>query len=320
MNVVTKSGSNEFKGGVNIYWFNDSLVDSDINVDSEYPEYHQMEFTDITATLGGPIVKDRLWFFAAYEYFRDGHAFPGSDPDLTPTWPADRYDLKLSARINDSNLIDGKIYFDEWGYPAAPSIYYEQSALAGEVGNNTAWALSYQGIFTDRTFMEVRYTGWKSNDDNLSQTGSMEPAYIDYSPPGGGPATYSGGVYWPFRYDTSVDQVSVTVSHFADDFVAGDHDFKFGIQASKGDAVTQSGASETGNYYYHFTLLRLRLLLQGRRDALLLRQRERVGGGVCRRLVDGDRPPDPQPGPALRLPQGDHSLVPASRCRRQPDR
>ncbi len=253
MNVVTKSGSNEFKGGVNIYWFDDSLVDSDINADSEFPEYHQMEFTDITATLGGPIVKDRLWFFAAYEYFRDGHAFPGSDPDLTPTWPADRYDLKLSARINDSNLIDAKIYADEWGYPAAPSIYYEQSALAGEVGNNTAWALSYQGIFTDRTFMEVRYTGWKSNDDNLSQTGSMESAYIDYSPPGGGPATYSGGVYWPFRYDTSVDQLSVTVSHFADDFVAGDHDFKFGIQAGKGDAVTQSGASETGNYYYHFT-------------------------------------------------------------------
>ena len=80
MNVVTKSGSNEFKGGVNAYWFDDSLVDSKIDYDSEFPEYHQNEFWDITATLGGPIVKDRLWFFAAYEYWRDNHAYPRQRP------------------------------------------------------------------------------------------------------------------------------------------------------------------------------------------------------------------------------------------------
>ena len=65
------------------------------------------------------------------------------------------------------------------------------------------WGFSYQSIFSDRTFMEVRYTGWTTNDDFLSQTGSTEGAYIDYSPPGGGPATYSGGVWYPWTYDTS---------------------------------------------------------------------------------------------------------------------
>ncbi len=175
----------------------------------------------------------------------------GQRPGTNPTQYQDRYDLKMSWRINDSNLIDAKIYYSEWGYPAASSLYATPSASAGEVGDDTMWGLNYQSIFSDRTFMEVRYTGWKSNDDNLSQTGSMEPAYIDYSPPGGGPTTYWGGVWYPWTYDTSIDQLSVSVTTFADDFIAGDHDFKFGIQASRGESVTQTQVAFGGTYYFH---------------------------------------------------------------------
>jgi hypothetical protein len=251
LNVVTKSGSNEFHGGANAYWFDDSLVDSNINFDSEFPEYHQKEFYDVTATLGGPFVKDRLWFFTSYEYWRDNHTFPGSDPSINPTWYADRFDIKLSSRLNDRNLLDAKFQIDDWGFPAQNSEFVEPSAAAGEIGDNKAWGINYQSIFSDRTFFEVRYTGFTVNDDNLSQTGSTEAAYFDYSPPDGGPTTYWGGVYYPWTYDTTLDQVSVTLTHFADDWLAGDHDFKFGVQASEGVAKTLVAASATGTYYYH---------------------------------------------------------------------
>jgi len=212
----------------------------------------QNKFENITATLGGPIVKDRLWFFAAVEYWRDNHAQPGSDPDANKDWYSDRADLKLSWRINDQNLLDVKGQFDDWGWPEPITEYTTESAAGGEIGDNQAWGINYQSIFSDRTFMEVRYTGWQSVDDDLSQTGSTEPAYFDYSPPGGGPTTYWGGRYYPWTYDTSVDQASVTVTHFADDWMAGDHDFKFGIQASRGDAITKAFVSATNTYYYHY--------------------------------------------------------------------
>jgi len=254
MNVVTKSGSNQFRGGVNAYWFDNSLVDSNIYLEgSDYPEYYQKEFLDVSATLGGPIVKDRLWFFAAYEYWRDNFVYPGSDINHNPGWYADRYDLKLSWRLNEGNLIDVKGYTDEWGWPGAGSEYITPSAQVGEVGDNQAWALNYQSIFSDRTFLEARYTGWKSNDDNLSTTGSTEAAYVDWTPPGGGPSTYWGGAYYPWTYDTSVDQVSVSLTHFADNWLAGNHDFKFGVQASRGNAETTVALSATGSYYYHYT-------------------------------------------------------------------
>ena len=253
LNVVTKSGGNAVEGGVNAYWFDDSLVDSDLNFeDSEFQEYNQDEFVNLTATLGGPIVKDRLWYFAGYEYWRDGHTYPGSDPDQTSTWYSDKYDLKLSSAINPKNSLEVKAYYNEWGFPAAPSPYVTQSASAGEVGDTTAWGLSYQSIFSDRMLFEARYSGWQSNDDNLSQTGSQDPAFIDYNPPGGGPTTISGGVWYPWTYDTSTDQVSASLSYFADEFIQGEHDFKFGVQLSQGTAETLVAPSATGTYYYQF--------------------------------------------------------------------
>jgi len=255
MNVVTKSGTNQFKGGVNLYWYNDSLVDSDINfTEAENPEYVQSQnFTDFTATFGGPFKKDRAWFFAAYEYWRDGYAMPGEDPDNIPEWYQDRLDLKLSLRINDKNLLDLKGAYNEWGYPGSPTEFSTASATAGEVGIDKIWGLNWQSIFSDRTFMEVRYSGWTTDDDNLSTTGSTESAFFDYNPPGGGPTTYFGGVVWPWTYDTSTDQASVVISHFADDFLKGDHDFKFGIQINQGEAATITTPSATGTYYYHYT-------------------------------------------------------------------
>ncbi len=253
VNVVTKSGSNEFSGGLNVYGFDDSLVDSDINFDSEYPEYHMKEFWDIAATLGGPLLRDKLWFFGAYEYWRFNQTMPGADPTNNPTQYSDRASLKFSWSLNQSNLLDFKGSYDDWGYPPSVSPYVTQSAQAGEKGDNMAWGINYQSIFSDTTFMEVRYTGFTVNDDWVSETGSTDPAFVDYSPPGGGPTLYSGGVYWPWTYDTTLDQVSASVTHFADDWLAGDHDFKFGVQASKGTADTIVAPSANGSYYYHYT-------------------------------------------------------------------
>ncbi len=253
-NVVTKTGTNRWRGGFDIFWFDNSLIDSDINFEaSEFSEYEQVEsFWDANLTGGGPIVEDRAWFYGGFGYWRDGHAFPGSDPALTPVQFQDRYDLKLSLRFNDRNFLDVKGGYNDWGFPAPNSPFAETSATAGEVGDDTVWGFSFQSIFSDRTFLEARYSGWKSNDDNVSQTGSLEPAFIDYTPPDGGPARYFGGYWYPWNYDTSSDQFNVTISHFADDFLAGDHDFKFGFQANQGDAITNLRVSETGSYYYHY--------------------------------------------------------------------
>jgi hypothetical protein len=60
--VITKSGSNEFHGSVNYYMQSDSLVaDNDNLADASFSTF------DTAFTLGGPIIKDKLWFFTSLQ-------------------------------------------------------------------------------------------------------------------------------------------------------------------------------------------------------------------------------------------------------------
>jgi outer membrane receptor protein involved in Fe transport len=251
-NVVTKSGSNQLKGTFNAYYQDDSLTWSDDDYlveESEFREWTLQEWWDVTATLGGPIKRDKVWFFAAYEYWRENFAWPGIDPNLVRTGYSDQYDLKLSFQFDPQNRVDLKGSFAEWGGPESYPNTDADATPTGEFGEDTMWALNYLSIFSPDTFLEVRYSGWETWDDYLSLTGATEP-FIDYSPPGGGPAQYSGGIIYPWLYDTGTQQVDATLSHFVDDFLQGDHDFKFGVRYGDGYAETKGALN--GRYYYRY--------------------------------------------------------------------
>ena len=90
INIVTKSGENDFHGSVLYNRSSDALIgdqskDTDINIGSFEEEF-------LSATFSGPIIKDRLWFFASYEKFE------GSDPDAL------QFGIAGSGRANE---IDG---------------------------------------------------------------------------------------------------------------------------------------------------------------------------------------------------------------------
>jgi len=60
-NVITKTGSNTWHGSVNYFFQNDNLFSE--NKNSEQQKFNTF---DTAGTLGGPIVKDRAWFFGSY--------------------------------------------------------------------------------------------------------------------------------------------------------------------------------------------------------------------------------------------------------------
>ncbi len=68
VNVVTKSGQNEFHGSAFYTFFNDDLLANSI-IDGEGVEQPLSSGSEKRwgATLGGPIIKDRLFFYAGYE-------------------------------------------------------------------------------------------------------------------------------------------------------------------------------------------------------------------------------------------------------------
>ncbi len=68
INIVTKSGGNTFEGDFSGYLQSTGFTQSG----SEYLSLARNEFTslNLNASLGGPIVKDRFWFYLAYQHRR----------------------------------------------------------------------------------------------------------------------------------------------------------------------------------------------------------------------------------------------------------
>lgn len=79
VNVVTKSGSNDWRGSLYYYTTSDELTgDKNDGRAILNPNFEEQEYG---LTIGGPIVQDRLFFFAGYERFADDRPVNFSSAD-----------------------------------------------------------------------------------------------------------------------------------------------------------------------------------------------------------------------------------------------
>ena len=85
VNVVTKSGTNDLHGSIYEYFQNDALNSRSIL--QPEPEPFVLRQNQFGATLGGPIVKDKTFFFVNYEGVRRGES-PALPPDFRNNFDA----------------------------------------------------------------------------------------------------------------------------------------------------------------------------------------------------------------------------------------
>jgi hypothetical protein len=81
INAITKSGTNEFKGSVYYVYRDDEMGGRRFNRTTG-KQFDFLPYTEDTkgVTLGGPIIKDKLFFFAAYEELKSNRAQPEFGP------------------------------------------------------------------------------------------------------------------------------------------------------------------------------------------------------------------------------------------------
>ena len=80
INSVTKSGTNSFSGSAFIDYTDDGLRGDKAN-DQEF-EFGEFDEIRYGLTLGGPIIKDKLFFFAAYEKQEGANTYPNTSVTL----------------------------------------------------------------------------------------------------------------------------------------------------------------------------------------------------------------------------------------------
>jgi outer membrane receptor protein involved in Fe transport len=113
-NVITKSGGNEFHGDIFGYGTTKGLVRAVKNFSFTGAPGNGFSETDIGGDIGGPIVKDKLWFFGAFNPQRRTNFY------LTQTFHAPVqnkatipfYAGKITWALNSKNTLTGSTFGD----------------------------------------------------------------------------------------------------------------------------------------------------------------------------------------------------------------
>jgi Carboxypeptidase regulatory-like domain len=80
VNIVTKSGTNSLRGGASYYFTNNELQAKN-HFERTTPDFSRNEFS---WGLGGPVVRDRTFFFVSGDILRSGVAISGDRTVITP--------------------------------------------------------------------------------------------------------------------------------------------------------------------------------------------------------------------------------------------
>ncbi len=107
VSAITKSGGNEFSGS-----FRDSLTNPSWTSPSDFGEAKADSTLNETyeATIGGRIVRDRLWFFGAGRYVEQttqGFFINSAEERPSTVQTDERYEVKLTGQINPKHSLVG---------------------------------------------------------------------------------------------------------------------------------------------------------------------------------------------------------------------
>lgn len=181
INVITKSGGNDFHGDVFGYYDSDSLQSSAEPVVATSGTVTGFTREDYGIGLGGYIVKDKLWFFAAYDRVTNTQenvlpAGPRAGQSVESESERDLAAAKLTYRLSDSQSLIATFFQDPRDDTGA--VNDAQHSLNGEPS-------TYEGLrsFGGRDYA-LRYEGVLGSNWVFSLQGALHQEENSVGPAG----------------------------------------------------------------------------------------------------------------------------------------
>jgi len=250
VNVVTKSGGNDFHGGLNAYVVPSSFVGKNVK-DAEFP-YQIGKNWDASIDLSGRLIKDKIWYYGNAQWKKYAYSQLGTDPGPDDSWMTKADYKRLFGKATFQLAKNHKLvisYQHEWSQlPDVVSPSQPYDACGSEPGNYGVPNIMLTSVLSPNTIFEFKVGGWFVNDNWKPLDGKLdEPLYFDIAT-----GVAANGIWsWSESKYTKL-QVNAAVSHFADDFIQGNHEFKAGVQYTRGGAKTIGTYSGGVVYYLYY--------------------------------------------------------------------
>jgi len=241
-NIVTRQGSNQFHGDTNFYYQNQSLTGRNTTQaqDNGSP-YNRAKFRDSTTQLGGPVFKDKLWFFGSFQYQADWESQPGTPAEFPAKSQAKRYFWKLNYSINQNHRLQAQMHDDFYEIPERASLRTAPSTLGLNSGHNPSPGVLYTAVINPTTVFEARYSGFYGTADTLPLNGGPKVArrFQDLDT-----GNITGGISYWYEGKSFKTAFAGKVTKYADNFLGAQHDFKVGVQYNSGGGENLFGPND----------------------------------------------------------------------------
>jgi len=247
INVITKSGGNEFTGDVFTYFDGNGLRATNKHQGQTLvPIPVSFENTDFGFDFGGPLIKDKLWFFVAYDRSTTTtkNTILGSTETATTDGTRDLFSGKLTWRISEGQTLVASFVGDpekDTGAvkkPLGPSSTWDGEKKVG----GTDYSLRYE-INGQSWFAQIQWSQHRETNSILPQgSNGNDIQYVDNRADG---AT-SGGFG---RFDEK-DFTRETIAGSFTKFISG-HEIKVGfdLQTDKADIKRGFSGGQTVTIY-----------------------------------------------------------------------
>jgi len=246
LSLVTKSGGNTLDGMIQFNY--EDFAWQQENIDRSDPYYELIEISPKESliygniNIGGPIVKDKIWFFGSGTYRKFGfestaEGGPAKYYKYLPTGI-----LKFTLQPTTSTRLSAFFVTDYFKMEHQyQDIYWPYEAAPWEREPSSVLNIRMLHSFSDKTFLETTL-GWSVQRFGMGGY-SDEAGHVDDT-------TGIHSVNYGFRIqeDSPRYSANVSLSHHADDFIAGSHDFKFGLEVDH--IATDYYIHYNGGYYY----------------------------------------------------------------------
>lgn len=245
INVVTKSGGNRFSGGLTGTYTHENLYSSSFTQEDlgalglSSPTFNNFEY-DISASLGGPIFKDKLWFFVNPRYLARQMTgafvpFTAGTGEYFEAYSNDRKQGlgfgKLTWQVSNKWKYVGMLHayqanenpYSWWNNPKyAWTRSHDYTYTASTVSNILSFVIN-QNTFSD---LKVGYVRVIQDNIDFYNNGERPLEMQAYD-------RYTGNVWglipWNEGYKREKVDVDWGLTKFLDGFLGANHEVKVGL-------------------------------------------------------------------------------------------
>ena len=248
VNTITKSGGNRYSSLFEYRYTNKSLRGDNVSADvskqnATIRSTGVDKLNDYTVQLGGPLKKDKAFFFASIQRYAIEQDPDG--PRTIRTEVSPRFNLKFTLQPTASDTITANVQYDQYNQTGRTGLIGASNAIDSQTLQQDSpeiiWNGQYRKVLGTSSFFETKLTGWWGYFD----LDPVNPASTRFDSSG----LATGGAGYSAQYDRLRNQVNASLNRYVN--AGGTHNFKFGVEIERSN-IRNRFAYSGGVYFYDY--------------------------------------------------------------------